>query len=375
MPRRRRNSNRSCFQACAAATRTLLATLAAVAAASGVLLVFRLWTFGYPLPNTYYAKVSPSLLMNIADGVSYLLHFVSSGIVPGLGVWLAIFGAAVMAFCLFASPAEGDGRRPRFSRREGVLSLFGLVALLPSTLTGGDYFPLHRFCQPAYPLLCLLIVFYAQRVPWPAVSRVKIWIMTSIFLIWQTFAGFSPSLFSLAFQGSPIVLEFQIAADSVTRSAILDAFFDEAAEKPVIGVYMAGGISRHYSGMIVDLLGLNNAYIAHQPGDRTGLKGHAAFSKAAFFELKPDLVPIRPDNEFAKSLLKGLFDDESFLARYSFGSLSNLCKGNEVSGFYRLTYLDRVTKNPCFRYNMLFVYDKPHRRWIDLTVSRVESGK
>ena len=48
------------------------------------LTTFRLLYFSYPLPNTYYAKVSPSATYNFSEGLSYLHSFLSSGLLPGL---------------------------------------------------------------------------------------------------------------------------------------------------------------------------------------------------------------------------------------------------------------------------------------------------
>ena len=38
---------------------------------------FRIHYFGYPLPNTYYAKVSPDKLYNIKEGLIYAINFIT----------------------------------------------------------------------------------------------------------------------------------------------------------------------------------------------------------------------------------------------------------------------------------------------------------
>src|ERR1051325_4445418 len=45
------------------------------AMASLGLTYFRMRYFGYPLPNTYYAKVSNNLLYNVANGIKYAIQF------------------------------------------------------------------------------------------------------------------------------------------------------------------------------------------------------------------------------------------------------------------------------------------------------------
>jgi hypothetical protein len=51
-----------------------------------------------------------------------------------------------------------------------------------------------------------------------------------------------------------------------------------------------GAVATTYRGVVVDLMGLNNVKMGHSPGDRIGMKNHAAFSIPVFWELQPDLV-------------------------------------------------------------------------------------
>ena len=55
--------------------RTALLPAATFGAALLALLLFRLGYFGYPLPNTYYAKVSPDLPTNLWNGGAYLAGY------------------------------------------------------------------------------------------------------------------------------------------------------------------------------------------------------------------------------------------------------------------------------------------------------------
>ena len=64
------------------ALREIAPSLAAIMATVIALTIFRLLYFGYPLPNTYYAKVSPSLSYNFSQGLHYFKdYFLSSPIV------------------------------------------------------------------------------------------------------------------------------------------------------------------------------------------------------------------------------------------------------------------------------------------------------
>jgi len=43
-----------------------------------------------------------------------------------------------------------------------------------------------------------------------------------------------------------------------------------------------GRVGLKYQGNTVDLMGLNNILMGHSPGDRKGIKNHAAFNKMFF---------------------------------------------------------------------------------------------
>ena len=76
------------------AVRALMPSFVATAVVLGLLTLFRLQYFGYPLPNTYYAKVSPSLAYNLEDGAVYLLKYLTADPIDFLSVSLVfLFGA------------------------------------------------------------------------------------------------------------------------------------------------------------------------------------------------------------------------------------------------------------------------------------------
>ena len=59
----------------ASALRTVAAPALTFVVTALVLTIFRLSYFGYPLPNTYYAKVPPSALYTANEGVKYLWSY------------------------------------------------------------------------------------------------------------------------------------------------------------------------------------------------------------------------------------------------------------------------------------------------------------
>ena len=84
------------------------------------LTLFRLLYFGYPLPNTFYAKVSPSLLYNLKLGGGYLLAFIASQlfILPALLAGQVAESTSLQAIIL-------QGFRPLTSGGKSFLQVLG----------------------------------------------------------------------------------------------------------------------------------------------------------------------------------------------------------------------------------------------------------
>jgi len=259
-----------------------------------VLTLFRLIYFGYPLPNTFYAKVSPSLLYNLKLGGGYFLTFIVSQlfIIPAL---LAVIWSGGLAL----------GRTARRETHEDpsqvVLAAAVLCALGIPVITGGDHFNLFRFFQPSWLLLALPLLIATGR----RIRRSRM-LHTNPLVVVAGLAGSAVLFYSvqvpswtsrLPQEGEQrgklelkerIQVEFQIAASGRQRGDLLNKIFAE--EKVSLGVGTAGGIGLTYQGQVIDLLGLNNIAMGHSPGDRKGGKNHAAFNKGIFFELLPDMV-------------------------------------------------------------------------------------
>jgi arabinofuranosyltransferase len=320
---------------------------------SGVLVAltaFRLRYFGYPLPNTFYAKVSPSIEYNIQQGMDYLLRFVHSSTVVGVGVPIVMLCIAhgVAAAVQRILPPNGPNRSHSlftFGPKQ-VLSAAALVLLLVPVITGGDHFGMFRFFQPAYPILCLAITLAAQRVVLlrPDVkARTKkrgialilaAGCLLPLSLYWLWTCAHDDCWGSLRWQ-SPIKHEFQIAEVGISQGRQLKQFFAERPTLPSVGVVMAGGIKRTYPGDIVDLMGLNSTVMGHSKGMRKGPKNHAAFEASALYLLEPDIVlarlpaPGQTDN-FYTFYLKDVFQDSRFQAEYSYGQLRSKSVNNAL---------------------------------------------
>ena len=301
----------------------------------GGLTAFRLAYFGYPLPNTFYAKMSPALGYSLVQGVRYVTGYVASGLLPFL-----------------VSVSVGLGL-VHLATRERRLHMVGAPLVLPAVaglalpiLTGGDHFGGFRFYQNALPILLLGMAFTIM------------WVLPQFLTMQADLAASRPravlvlAVVGLALvtvravqlrrlaQDSELVSDFVVEQTGRDSGVILKRLFAGLPMLPTIGVTGAGGIKFEYDGEVIDLLGLNNLHIAHNDGRRIGIKNHAAFEKNNLYELHPDIVvPLVVDpasweysrsnvhDSFENKALRRIFDDAAFTALYRYCLLTERDRG------------------------------------------------
>lgn len=295
------------------------------------LTIGRLLYFGYPLPNTYYVKMSPDIIYNLQHGFGYMVAFLYVnpvallGIVPAIvalimnGRWLA------RAIIRPGSNSASDARLNYIS-----VSLIALLALLVPVYMGGDHFGNFRFYQPAWPLLILpafaLLRVLKIRAPQPIVYLAAFVIVMLAFLLPKA------NWFNQNYKDS-FIHEIEVAQEGLEVARAMNVLF--AAEEPSVGAVRAGAVALGYDGDVVDLMGLNNVAMAHAPGDRKGVKNHAAFNADVFFAQRPEIILPMPTSPavdlealeeklaWDNAVLKGLLADPRFVAAYDLVTISD----------------------------------------------------
>ena len=271
------------------------------------LTALRVAYFGYPLPNTYYAKVSSNPIDNIVQGLHYFVWFLNSNILVVPSVLATVLGLMIGVQSLLASAKTGT----RLSAAHSVMLLVGgtmAFVIATTILEGGDHFPGFRLLQPYVPLTCVALIFYVPLLAdW---SRLRLSRMSG--LAWS--AGIvgailvaSYSAFSLTTKG--LKEDFTLAVDGRRIGDLLNALADQPA--PDVGVLPAGGIAVSYHGRVVDLLGLNWAEMGHASGRRTGMPGHSAFNLQVFWKHPPAIMLpelTNPANPLIEKRIPGNFD-------------------------------------------------------------------
>jgi arabinofuranosyltransferase len=330
----------------------------------GLLRLLQFLYFGYLLPNTFYAKVSPSFTYNLAQGVIYLSKYIISDPIVLLSVIAIVLSGVDTTFRMFSKRIPTDG--------SFFLSIVAVTGLLAPVITGGDHFGSFRLYQNIYPIEVLCLLYFADRI----LPRFLESIRRSSLPQWTKRAfRFSSALMLLVvflpFQlymwnsiKSEIDIEFNVADYGRKNGAFIQQLFSSLPRLPSLGVVTSGGIKYSYDGEVVDLMGLNNTIMAHNRGDRKGIKNHAAFDIDTFYQLQPDIVwpltVLEKDWQYSelgikeswenREGFKGLFDQPQFLELYSYAKVKSKT-GNRYAliGWFKKDFLKQLGTNPDFQ--------------------------
>lgn len=231
----------------------------------GLHLGWRIWYYGYPLPNAYYAKVGMRAVQ-LVRGLKYLGRFgIPAFLLAGSGL---------------ASIATG-----RWFRRYpglGLLPLLVLVFALYTVAVGGDCMPAFRFMAPVMPVLTLvaaLSVWSFTR------NRKAVLLALGVFVLYNLVQmRFHPDIHDriaedrVAFWGKQVGLWFR----------------ENTAEDAVIATNTAGTIPYYSRRHIIDMLGATDAHIAHRemPGMGSGWPGHEKYDGNYVLLREPDYIQL-----------------------------------------------------------------------------------
>ncbi|MFN5416094.1 MAG: hypothetical protein ACK5B9_03485 [Flavobacteriia bacterium] len=302
--------------------------------------IWRLNYFGYPFPNTYYAKVSDDLLFNLKNGSIYILECMSN--YPVL-----LLSPILLIFLLFK-------KKKQFLPIVFLL-LFCLTSIAIPTINGGDHFQYARFLQVGMPIFILAIIFFLYFTNYK-LNFLKVFLIVALGVISSRFL----ILKNIYHQTSPLANEWEIAIEGRKNAKNLNTFFQDIKRLPVQGVYTAGGSAFFYKGETIDLLGLNNSKIAHSKKNKFAPKNHAAFNKKIFYEMHPDIFwlagnTFKPKevkteifmhiNPFAEKVFQKIEKNSKFKKEYACGVLSKKNHPVVILAFFSKKFLSSLDSN------------------------------
>lgn len=334
--------------------RNMMVALGVYAATIGALTVFRLLYFGYPLPNTFYAKVSGNFFHNVSTGLGYLLK----SCVQTPTLWLVVFVSILslaLVFIKLKRSAFNFRQLPHPDVAQAFLALLSLMSIAIPVLLGGDHFLFGRFFQPFFPLYYLLffnISFYRSHLlpesPWKFPhSKLPAYLLT-LLLLPYIYLNSGTHLLSFRKSDSPLKIEFEIAELGRNNGEKLNLLF-KRIELPSVGISEAGGFGYTYQGTSLDLLGLNATLVAHATDKSlTGVKNHSAFSQNAFYELQPDIFFAHSQTSFFVEDIESL-EEEEHDGTFAIGVYRNIFTEPD----FRQLYKRVLIRDPESRLNLL----------------------
>jgi arabinofuranosyltransferase len=303
--------------------------------------IWRYAYYGWPLPNTYYAKVG-SGLDQYDRGLRYVTTFLSD-----YGAWLL----GVVLLALFVSPAL---------RRERA---FYVVWLLTAWLgyvvfVGGDNLPVSRLINPVMPLYFALIAasFAALAEDLPArVSSRKAEFAAAGLILAGVWFGLQTAVTSA---WSPIIRD--------TASTGLDDYVEigrwlraNVPDDTLIAVHAAGATPYESRLPAIDMLGLTDEHIAHRKikiGSAT--QGHEKYDTEYVLARAPDIIVLSPQ-----------------IAAQAWGRADYERSASVSAAFFPVPAVTDMVRNPELwdQYEPRTVQIED-RRWINLLVRRAAAS-
>lgn len=267
--------------------------------------LFRLWYYGDPLPNTYYLKVGGlSMFLRVKRGLYVVYKFIRE-----LNWVLFLIPFSVLLF--------------RYDRSTLLLALIFLGQIAYTVYVGGDAWEhkggANRYIAIAIPLFFVLFVHSLEQIIQSLLARVKenrslIVFLANLGFVTVILVSMLNFNFLLQSQHSIkrmlLVMQPNFVEGNKEYLRIAHAVEKITTPQAKVAVVTAGVIPYFSERTAVDLLGKNDAYIAHQPSHippnlADFRPGHMKWDyDYSIGELKPDMVlQLWGDTSTAKAYL------------------------------------------------------------------------
>jgi arabinofuranosyltransferase len=254
------------------ALRAHIAPLAAFAALFGIYFAWRLSYFGYPLPNTFYAKTSGSI-DQVSRGVRQVAAFAIQFVLPlapaaAIGLWRAGF------------TASGSTWMARLRAYRAPLAAAMIAGVYGSYVAavGGDYMAMHRFLVPVLPFIYFLVgcvIAFALRETGRSQVFRSVAAAAVVLAVAGTITHSTPygSRFTKTTPWAHGNWEgVQTERWHAARLALLGRYFAglRPAEPPSIGTDAIGALAYYANVTVFDIHGLVDPVIAHRSETAVG---------------------------------------------------------------------------------------------------------
>ncbi|MFH1198471.1 MAG: hypothetical protein V1720_22400 [bacterium] len=321
-----------------------------------IVLIIRLFYYGYPLPNTFYAKTGFSFVY-ITAGLEYTYKFAKSYLVYGL-----IF---ILPFYLIKR------KNIRFEFTLLYTLIIGYTLYL--IIIGGDVLPAYRFFLPIAPMIFTLFALVTYDFYELLIEKVKkinslMAILIIIILIgginYYNYYKTSPELTRQIFMENELIKKMQ------ATGLWLNEKQQYTPETLTVAASTIGAIS-YFSGnvKIIDLLGLTDEVIAHNPKPIEQISGKEVGWKERNYNVdyvlsrKPDYIIFSTGIKPSAYAERALFTSEEFLINYYnyfvayYDGLSNVVyKRKPVDE--KALYFSKYPPNPNYSHDFVALFNK-----------------
>ena len=244
-------------------------------------MIWRVSYYGYLVPNAVFAKSGGGYLYHALRGAHYTFQFLTAGAA------LLVFLIAVASLARFDRPIV----------RYGVVGLAAYSALI--LLAGGDWMPQFRFFAPVMPLICMLGAIGLEAIGehWKSLgaNRATALAATLATLIFGLFLGGSIQVSEIDRSVRAFVAPTRGGHDRATWLR------ENSASGDSIALVDSGILAYETELSVIDMIGLNDAYIAHlSPRFPRGLAPGNGFGKwdvDYVLRMKPTFVQVHLSRE------------------------------------------------------------------------------
>ena len=255
----------------------------------GAYYAWRWHYYGWPFPNTYYVKTGAKNFWG--PGLRYLWS------------WFEAHPFLWMAPLLGALRRELPGGR--MLRLQTLVGLITVALAVHVVRVGGDFMALQRFLVPLMPGLAVLVALGLRTALEPALRRAPRRLAVGALL----FAGLSAG-WTVQVDRDALRVDSQGGVDSIgwlamfaEQCTVIGKWLETQAPPEASLAITAAGIVPYYSRLkTLDLLGLNDEWVAHNVPAHGNRPGHTKSAPPAYVEEKkvtyyighPDPVATRP---------------------------------------------------------------------------------
>jgi len=300
-----------------------------------LLFLLRIFYYGYPFPNTYYAKVN-LILPYIQRGFEYIYNFIVRDL---------LFGLLLIPIFIFFNKEKNN-----LLKMTLILSTFYVVYII---YIGGDILPHNRFLLPVLPLIYLSISILVFN----NTSKKSLKVILVAIIIAASFikADYKKDFIRYTREHEiGLVKKMQIYADYLN---------DRSGENSTATVSTIGSFGYYFNGNLIDMVGLTDKFIAHNPIEVKEIDENIpvgwkerTYNIDYIFSRKPDFVIFPAGYKPTAFPEAALFSDQRFINQY-YVELLYSSELNQMLPFFVKRKSKLISSDSCSTYSRKWVID------------------